>query len=395
MEEKSPGSVPDSALALATDPGAVLELAKDNENSSPSIPLDPLLKDLCPLPPGPRPDPSDPFLSPLKSKEIVTVEDLGSEMGNSSDYDLGTDNETPINNDKLKSTSDVEKVSLLSTFEPFVVPDLVYKGDECVLKLEYVSLEMNFELIYNEYKVLGSIREIRIKLSQSFKHWIAYIRYESHSEALHAYDKRKDIETCSLDSKIPANLDVYYPPVRDDKPEVPHRPSLPPNWLIVTTKTERANLYSFRKLLKHKVGDLENKRISRFGRSSFLIHAKSPVQATMILNLKTDGDSVIKEVKPHYNFSFAKGVIYNRDLYDLSEEEILEMCPINVVKVFKIPRTFMIVLTFHDEVLPHYIYVDGERMEIRPYKQRPLQCYKCFGFGHSSRNCGVNDQFCF
>ena len=127
--------------------------------------------------------------------------------------------------------------------------------------------------------------------------------------------------------------------------------------------------------------------ISRFGKDSFLVHTKSDAQAVMLLNMKLDTKSLVKGVKPHFTFSYAKGVLFNEDIYELSENEILAMCPDNVWKIFKVPKSNMIVLTFMDSVVPHEIIIENEIIKVRPYRQRPLQCFNCFGFGHVSDVC--------
>ena len=140
---------------------------------------------------------------------------------------------------------------------------------------------------------------------------------------------------------------------------------MPASWLIASTKGERGNLYNFRNMLQQQVGGIENKRISRFGRNRFLIHAKSSVQAAMICNLIIEPDGMLKEIMPHYSFSYVKGVLFNQDLYELPEEEILNMCPSNVWKIYKVPKSYMIILTFHNDVLPDYIYI--EKIQILEY----------------------------
>ena len=265
------------------------------------------------------------------------------------------------------------------------------------MKIESLPLDRNYEDITREFEGFGTIKEIRLRITTSYKCWQVWIVFTSHSEALKAYAttlSNGDLD-CKLICKTPPNLDVYYPAPKE-KPEFEEvsRTPLPPSWLIATVNGERGNLYSFRKFLKTKVGDIENSRIKRFGKNSFLIHAMSDTQAAMILNLSTGSNDMIKQIKPHFNFSYAKGVIFNRDLYDLDEKEILDMCPLYVGKVFKVPRSSMIVLTCYNDFLPHHVVIEGERMEVRPYRQRPLQCYKCYGFGHASRNCGMDFQTC-
>ena len=47
----------------------------------------------------------------------------------------------------------------------------------------------------------------------------------------------------------------------------------------------------------------------------------------------------------------------------------------------------MIVLTFMDSVVPHEIIIENEIIKVRPYRQRPLQCFNCYGFAHVSDVC--------
>ena len=80
-------------------------------------------------------------------------------------------------------------------------------------------------------------------------------------------------------------------------------------------------------------------------------------------------------------------------MYEFSEEEILEMCPKQVWRVHKIPKTTMIIVTFEDDNIPSHVNIENERISVRPYKQKPLQCYNCYKFGHPSRVC-KNDKLC-
>ena len=69
------------------------------------------------------------------------------------------------------------------------------------------------------------------------------------------------------------------------------------------------------------------------------------------------------------------------------------MCPGAIWKVFKVPRSSMIILTFVNSVLPTEIILESEIMRIRPYIPRVLQCFNCYGFGHTSRVC-TRDKIC-
>ena len=47
----------------------------------------------------------------------------------------------------------------------------------------------------------------------------------------------------------------------------------------------------------------------------------------------------------------------------------------------------MVILTFVNEVVPSEVAFDHINVGVRPYRPRPLQCYNCFGYGHSSKVC--------
>ena len=60
---------------------------------------------------------------------------------------------------------------------------------------------------------------------------------------------------------------------------------------------------------------------------------------------------------------------------------------------FRVPKTRMTIFTFKTDEVPEYIFIDRERFCVRTYRETPLQCFKCFSFGHSSKIC-IKDQIC-
>ena len=53
----------------------------------------------------------------------------------------------------------------------------------------------------------------------------------------------------------------------------------------------------------------------------------------------------------------------------------------------------MTIFTFKTDEVPEFIYIDRERFRVGPFRERPLQCFKCFAFGHSSKKC-TGEQKC-
>ena len=99
----------------------------------------------------------------------------------------------------------------------------------------------------------------------------------------------------------------------------------PPKWLIVQTK-ENSNYFKVTRSLQKKFGSIKAGDVSRFGKNTVLVHAKSCTQSYMLCNLDTTHDEIIVNIKPHLNFSYGRGVIFERDLYEFTEDEILDMC---------------------------------------------------------------------
>ena len=285
--------------------------------------------------------------------------------------------------------------SSIFTLEPYApsAKGKLNSATSSILHAKPIPLDWSFDIIYEEFSRFGNIKEIRNRLGNNYQYFESWIIFSSDEDALRAYNDFNS--TCvSVSFAVPANvpklLDIYRPyiPVEDLKTSVKlERLPVPPRWLILSSRSERGNLFKIKQFIGQKLGHVNSPDILRFGKDSFLVHTKSDAQAVMLLNMKLDTKSLVKGVKPHFTFSYAKGVFFNEDIYKLSENEILTMCPDNVWKIFKVPKSNMIVLTFMDSIVPHEIIIENEIIKVRPYRQRPLQCFNCFGFAHVSDVC--------
>ena len=98
--------------------------------------------------------------------------------------------------------------------------------------------------------------------------------------------------------------------------------------------------------------------------------------------------TVFEAIKPHRTFNSCKGCLYNQDLYELSEEEILALCPDSVYNISKVNgNRNMIIFTFSGSFLPVRVKVGRLSMKLKPFIERPLQCYSCYGYGHGRKTC--------
>ena len=281
------------------------------------------------------------------------------------------------------------------TLEPYApsAKGKLNSATSSVLHAKPIPLDWSFDVIYEEFSRSRNIKEIRNRLGNNYQYFESWIIFSRDEDALRAYNDFNS--TCvNVSFAVPANVpklvDIYRPyiPVEDLKTSVKlERLPVPPRWLILSSRSERGNLFKIKQFIGQKLGHVNSPDISRFGKDSFLVHTKSDAQAVMLLNMKLHTKSLVKGVKPHFTFSYAKGVLFNEDIYELSENEILTMCPDNVWKIFKVPKSNMIVLTFMDSIVPHEIIIENQIIKVRPYRQRPLQCFNCFGFAHVSDVC--------
>ena len=270
-----------------------------------------------------------------------------------------------------------------------------------VLHLKQIPLVANYEVLAEAFGSYGTVKEIRMSIQEITSSWEAWITFSNHEIALKATSEIGKIKVCGSDVQgalcelAPTYLDVYTPAewnptVLEKEVSCNKRMPKPPMWLVATAKEENYNYYKFSRFLQKKVGGINKGDISRFGKKSVLIHAKSKTQSYLLIHLKVEEHEMLKDIKPHMNFSYGKGVIFDRDLYEFSEEEILSMSPKSVILVKKIPRTKMIILTFEDTTIPSHVDFENERVVVRPFRPRPMQCYKCFRFGHTLRVCKNN-----
>ena len=119
-----------------------------------------------------------------------------------------------------------------------------------------------------------------------------------------------------------------------------------------------------------------------------LIKAKDLTQVNMLSYLSCPPDGIFESIKPHRTFNYTKGCVYNQDLYEFSEEEILGMCPDTVHKVTKMRGSSnMIILTFHGSSFIDSILIGPLNLSVKHFIDRRLQCYKCYGYGHGKNNC--------
>ncbi|KAL9698940.1 hypothetical protein quinque_002381 [Culex quinquefasciatus] len=106
-------------------------------------------------------------------------------------------------------------------------------------------------------------------------------------------------------------------------------------------------------------------------------------------------------VSEHPRLNQCKVVVTCNTVDDLSDEELkaeetLQAQGVIDVKRFRkngkpIPT---MVLTIRGTVAPDAVYFGFDRCRTKPYAQAPLQCYRCFEYGHPKARCSAPEEVC-
>lgn len=273
------------------------------------------------------------------------------------------------------------------------------RSSKCdALKVLNVPPSFSYRVIHSLFKPFGMVLRIRIIYDGDTAANRCYIVFSSSDEAQLAFESAASLPFTSPESKvvllssrnISESEDDYVPNVfegaaTDTVPEERHVPT--PQWFVAYYRNGKGNYIHATRYLQKEVGAIQKDNMKKYGKG-ILVRAKDLTQAKMLQHMPCPPESIFESVKPHRTFNSCKGVVYNYDLFEFPEEEIYAMCPKVVEKVTKVKRSRnMIILTFYGSLLPHTVHIGPLTLKVKPFLDRPLQCYSCYGYGHGRSNC--------
>ena len=275
-------------------------------------------------------------------------------------------------------------------------------GNEFMRVLYCTNLDKSFdyEKLYDSLKPFGIIERIKLKLSSDNRFYDAFITFKENASAICAVTSIKDGDLALgyrpklLDFRNVLDEDLDFVPNLFDEPEIaPIRREAPiMTWHVATYKDGRSNFIKAAESLQKKIGNIPQGNLKKYG-PNLLIKAGNLTQASLLTNYRPSNEGNIDRITPHKSFNVKKGVIYCRDLYEFSEDQILERCPPNVYEVRKLNgNNGAILLTFTSYYLPDSITIRHLNIKVKKFKTRPNQCFRCYEYGHPATKCNNNNK---
>ena len=167
--------------------------------------------------------------------------------------------------------------SSILTLEPYALSakEKLNSAASSILHAKPIPLDWSFDVIYEEFSRFGNIKEIRIRLGNNYQYFESWIIFGSDEDAFRAYNDFNS--TCvnvsfAMLENVPKLVDIYRPhiPVEDFKTSIKlDRSPVPPRWLILSSRSERGNLFKIKQFIGQKLGYVNSPNISRFERDSF------------------------------------------------------------------------------------------------------------------------------
>lgn len=143
----------------------------------------------------------------------------------------------------------------------------------------------------------------------------------------------------------------------------------------------------------------ENKGIS------YVLKIRSQAQFDKLLRMNKLADGTNVVIEEHTTLNQVKCVVSNADTIGLEENYIAEQLNGQRVKeVRRIKRrngntgilenTPTLILTISGTVVPEHIDFGWSRCRTRPYYPSPMQCFRCWTFGHTGKRCTAPAKVC-
>ncbi|XP_039453066.1 uncharacterized protein LOC120431998 [Culex pipiens pallens] len=157
------------------------------------------------------------------------------------------------------------------------------------------------------------------------------------------------------------------------------------------------NPFVIAKSVKEQVGSIAAAYRDKDGH--LVVKVRCAKKAAKLLQMKELIDGTKVTVTEHARLNQAKCITTCHTVEDLSEEELTEeLADQGVIGVHRLGRkggkSATMVITLRGTVVPKEIFFGFDRCSTRTYKQSPMQCFRCFGYGHTKARCSAEQELC-
>ena len=265
------------------------------------------------------------------------------------------------------------------------------------LVITNISQSLSYNSLHEKFKGFGTVLRIRLMYPEDTDSNKCYLTFNCHDAAKQALESVEEMNIGGKNSKaelirscnvVDAEDDYIPNAFAAESHSTPKERNIPtPRWFVAYYKNGRGNFIRASRYLEKEIGTIPRGNLKHYGKG-VLVRAKDIVQGRMLLNASCSDDCMFEAIKPHRTFNVSKGSVFNRDLAEFSEEEILDMCPDTVQNVVKIKgKDTLILLTFYGATLPVNVKIGPLTLSVKPFTERPLLCFSCYEYNHTKKRC--------
>lgn len=155
-----------------------------------------------------------------------------------------------------------------------------------------------------------------------------------------------------------------------------------------------SNPFTIARSVKEQVGAITAAYRDKDGHLVIKVRNDKKAAKLMELNKLIDGTEV--KVTEHAKLNQATCIVTCHTVDELSDEELAEeLADQGVIHVHRFGRkggrSATMSVTFRGTVVPREIHFGFDRCATREFKQAPMQCYRCYDFGHTKPRCTAEE----
>lgn len=168
-----------------------------------------------------------------------------------------------------------------------------------------------------------------------------------------------------------------------------------------------SNPFLISKTINSAIGPFKEAKSQRDenNRIQYILMVRNKAHIATLLNIKKLIDGTPIEIIHHPTLNQRKCVVTCREVLDMQETDLLaELSDQKVIGVKRITKwnkdsktatpTATLIITIQGTVIPKAIFFGFIRVTTRTFYPNPMQCYRCFQFGHTTKHCKRTSQLC-